>query len=85
MTSISESGAPEGDGFGLLRTAVQGVARALRRLEAVGLPLFDWPSPQATTWINAAQVVAWAGLALVVRPFVSQTDPAVMTPGGSFP
>ena len=112
MTSISESGASEGDRFGVLRRAVQGVARALRGLEAVGLPLVDWPSPRATTWINAAQVVAWTGLALAVLParghftydqaysyefsvrlaetlrpnaygpFISGTNPSVMTPGG---
>lgn len=101
-----------GKGHAVLRRAVSGVARTLGRVEAAGLPLADWPSPRATTWINAAQVVAWTALALVVLPgrghftydqayfyelsvrvaetlrpnaygpFVSQTDPAVMTPGG---
>jgi hypothetical protein len=97
---------------GVFRAVVNGFARTLRRFEGIGLALADWPSARATSWINAAQVLAWTALALAVLPgrghftydqayfyelsvrvaeslrpngygpFVSESEPAVMTPGG---
>ena len=53
-------------------TPSRGIASALERFgrafDNTGLPLADWPSPEATNWINVAQVLAWTALALVVLP-----------------
>jgi|GEM_PF-7048498 len=62
------SGRPPGTASSARRGIASALERFARAFDNFGLPLADWPSPEATTWINVAQVVAWTALALVVLP-----------------